>query len=130
MIYQKGITLIGAIFVLVIVSLLGQYLLNVTSTQRQTSLLTLQSARAYQAASAGIEWGVERIINGSGSCNASTELSPAISNFTTTITCNSLGEYDENSIITKVYKVTSTSEYGNYGQLDYVSRQLETIVHD
>ena len=54
---QKGITLIGAIFVLVIVSLLGQYLVSISSVQRQTSLLALQSSRAYQAANAGIEWG-------------------------------------------------------------------------
>jgi len=130
MIYQKGITLIGAIFVLVIVSLLGKYLLNVTSAQRQTSLLTLQSARAYQAASAGMEWGVERIINGSGSCNATTILSPNIENFVTTVSCLELGSYDENGIMTTVFQINASSEYGTYGQIDYISRQLETIVHD
>ena len=126
---QRGITLVGAIFVLVIVSLLGQYLINITGVQRQTSLLTLQSARAYQAARAGIDWGVDRIIN-SASCVASTMLTPNIGNFTTTVSCNAVGTYNEDGNEYTIYRITSESEYGSYGQIDYVSRELESIVHD
>ncbi|MBL4705966.1 MAG: hypothetical protein JKY54_15685 [Flavobacteriales bacterium] len=126
---QKGITLIGAIFVLVIVSLLGQYLVNITGVQRQTSLLALQSARAYQAANAGIEWGIERIIN-SASCVASTTLTPNIANFTTTVSCNTVGTYNEDGTVFTIFRITSESEYGSYGQIDYVSREIETIIHD
>jgi len=126
---QKGITLVGAIFVLVIVSLLGQYLINITGVQRQTSLMTLQSARAYQAARAGIEWGVERIIN-SASCVASTTLTPNMTNFTTTVSCNAVGTYNEDGTEFTIYRITSESEYGSYGQIGYVSRELESIIHD
>ena len=130
MIYQKGITLIGAIFVLVIVSLLGQYLVNITGVQRQISLLTLQSTRAFHAANAGIEWGIDSIINGGGSCSASTALSPNISNFTTTVSCTELGNYSEDTETITIFRISSLSEYGSYGQIDYVSRELETIIHN
>lgn len=127
---QKGITLVGAIFILIIVSLLGQYLINITGVQRQTSLLALQSARAFQAANAGIEWGMDRIINGAGSCVASTTLTPNITNFSTTVSCTQLGSYTEDSDTVAVYRISALSEYGSYGQIGYVSRELETIIHD
>lgn len=127
---QHGITLIGAIFVLIIVSLLGTYLLSIAGVQRQTSLLALQAARAYQAANAGIEWGAFQIINNSGNCPASTTLSPAINNFSTIVTCSQLGSYDEDGDLKTIYRLTSQSQYGNYGSLDFVSRRLQAVVHD
>jgi MSHA biogenesis protein MshP len=128
--YQRGITLIGAIFILIIVSLLATYLLNTAGVQRQTSLLALQSARAYQAANAGLEWGAFQIINNAGNCPASTILSPAINNFTTTVSCSQLGSYDENADIKTIYRISSQSQYSTYGNLDFVSRHLQAIVHD
>ena len=127
---QSGFSLIAAIFVLIIVSILGQYLVNLTSVQRQTSLLALQSARAYQTANAGIEWGAFQIVNNAGNCPASTTLSLSENNFTITISCTLLGSYEEDTITRSVYRIQSKSIYGSYGDLDYVSRQLQAIVHD
>ena len=129
MMYQKGITLVGAIFVLIIVSLLGQYLIKITGVQRQTSIMTLQNARAYQAANTGIEWGIFRVVN-DANCVASTELAPNIGNFTTTVLCNAVGTYNEDGTEVTIFQITAESEYGSYGQIDYVSRELETIIHD
>jgi MSHA biogenesis protein MshP len=128
MMYQKGITLIGAIFVLIIVALLGQYLINITGVQRQTSILALQSARAYQAANAGIEWGIFRVVNNT-SCVGSTELTPTIGKFTTTVLCETNGTYNEDGTEVTIYQITAESEYGSYGQIDYVSRELQVTVH-
>jgi MSHA biogenesis protein MshP len=127
---QSGITLIGAIFVLVIVSLLGQYLVNIASVQQRTTILALQSARAYQTANAGIEWGISRIINSGGSCVANTTLSPNINNFTITVSCQLLGSYSENTITQNVYQITAKSEFGSYGNPDYISRTMQTTIHD
>jgi len=128
MIKQSGFSLIAAIFILIIISLLGQYLVSITGVQRQTSLLALQTARAYQAANAGIEWGVAQVLN--GSCIASTEISPALGNFVTTVDCIKEGDFDENGNIRMIYRLTSQSEFGAYGSVDYVSRRLQAIVHD
>lgn len=126
---QKGITLVGAIFVLVIVALLGQFLVSITSVQRQTGLLALQSARAFQAANAGIEWGIDRVVNGS-SCSATTTLSPNIDNFTVTVNCNQVGSYTEADNTVVIYRISANSQYGSYGDPDYASRRLETIIHN
>jgi len=128
--YQQGITLIGAIFVLIIVSLLGQYLINIAGVQRQTSLLSLQSSRAYQAANAGLEWGIAKTI-ADNTCPISFPTSfPSLSSFTVTISCNHLGNFDENGITSNVYKLNATSQFGSYGEVDYVSRQLQVIIND
>lgn len=126
---QRGITLIGAIFVLIIVSLLGQYLVSISNVQRQTSLLSLQSARAYQAASATLEWGVASII-ASNNCPATTPSSfNQISRFSLSLNCSKLGDYDENNVMHSVFLLNSRSQYGNYGSSGYVSRTLEVTVH-
>lgn len=127
MMKQSGISLIGAIFVLLIVSLLGQYLLGITGVQRQISLQALQASRAYQTANAGLEWGAFQIIN-NNSCPADTTLT--INNFTTQVSCNQLGSYDENGNIKRIYQVTSQSQYSSYGNLDFVSRRLQAVIHD
>ena len=126
---QKGITLIGAIFVLIIVSLLGSYLVKIYSVQQKTSILALQTARAYQAANAGIEWGIASVAN-NGSCTASTTLTPNIDNFSVTITCQQLGSYSENINTKNVYLITAKSQFSSYGSSDYVSRNMQTTIHD
>jgi MSHA biogenesis protein MshP len=126
---QQGITLIGAIFVLIIVSLLGQYLVSIASVQRQTSLLSLQTSRAYQAANAGIEWGIAAVVTSNACPVSSPTTYPQLSGFVITTTCNNLGVFDENGILTTVYKLSSISKFSSYGKVDYVSRQLEVIIH-
>jgi len=127
---QKGISLIGAIFILIIVSLLGQYLVSISSVQRQISLLSLQSSRAYQAANAGVEWAIAYIIT-NNTCPTSAPTSYSkLTGFVITTNCNNLGNFDENGIISNVYQLSTTSQFGQYGQLDFVSRKLEVIIHD
>ena len=133
MIKQQGITLIGAIFVLIIVSLLGQYLINISAVQRQTSLLALQSARAYQAANAGIEWAIGHTTF----CKSDPPFT--LNNFNVTVTSvpDDNNPYNEGKkdelgvdINTNICKIKSQAEYGNYGNIDYVSRTLEVTIHD
>jgi MSHA biogenesis protein MshP len=53
---QAGAGLVTAIFLLVVLAGLAVALVTIFSTQRQSSSLDEQGARAYQAARAGIEW--------------------------------------------------------------------------
>lgn len=126
---QSGITLIGAIFVLVIVSLLGQYLVNIAGVQRQTGLLSLQSARAYQAAKAELDWAAASV-NANNVCPASSPTQFAlISGFTVTLTCTLLGSYQENISTSNIFHLIAKADFGSYGQNDYVSRSLDVTVH-
>jgi MSHA biogenesis protein MshP len=125
---QKGMTLIGAIFILVIVSLLGQFLVNISSVQRQTGLLALQSARVYQTANAGLEWGIAQVVVNHDCAAASDILN--IGNFTITVSCAEHGSFTENDQLMNIYLITADSRYGTFGSPDYVARSLEVKVHD
>ncbi len=54
---QKGFTLVQAVFILVVLSLIGVAMVRLSGVQSSTSVLALQGARAYQAARSGLEWG-------------------------------------------------------------------------
>jgi len=119
-------TLIGAIFILVVVALLGQALVNISGMQRQSSLLTIQAARAYQTASAGIEWGMAQALN--DNCATETVLNIPPNRFTTTVNCTNSGTFTENATAVDVYLIQSQSQYGVLGNPDFVSRRLEAKV--
>ena len=52
----SGFALPSAIFLLVILSALGAFILNVSSSQQQGMALDIRGERAWQAANAGMEW--------------------------------------------------------------------------
>jgi MSHA biogenesis protein MshP len=123
---QQGMTLIGAIFILVVVALLGQALVNISGMQRQSSLLVLQAARAYQTANTGIEWGIAQAI--AGNCANSTVLNIPSNNFITTVGCTNQGNFTEDTDIVDIYLINSQSQYSVLGNPDFVSRELEAQV--
>ena len=54
---QYGFSLPAAIFLLVVLALMGAVIVTVTGLQQSSQQLDVLGARAYQAARAGIEWG-------------------------------------------------------------------------
>lgn len=66
---QQGFGAIAAIVVLVILALLAAAIVSVSTTQQVTSAQDVMSARAWQAARAGNEWGLYRALR-DGACAA------------------------------------------------------------
>lgn len=58
--HLRGFAIVSAIFILVVLAALGAFILNISTSQQIGSALDVQGARAYQAARAGIEWGLYR----------------------------------------------------------------------
>jgi len=54
----RGFAIVSAIFILVVLAALGAFILSVSSSQQIGSALDVQGVRAYQAARAGVEWGL------------------------------------------------------------------------
>ena len=110
--------------------------INIAGVQRQTSLLKLQTARAYQAANTGIEWALAR----DNIFCTDPVLPITLNKFTVTVTStlddsdhdnsNGITPYNENGIDITICHINSKAEYGNYGQTDYVSRTIEVTIHD
>lgn len=61
--FERGFGAIAAVVVLVILAALAAAIVSVGTVQQTTSALDLMSARAWQAARAGNEWGLYRALS-------------------------------------------------------------------
>ncbi len=131
---QSGFTIVSAIFILVVLAALGAFIVNISTSQQIGSALDVQGARAYQAARAGIEWGVYQVQASSSyqfgfgaspvgtsprttanpnlrACPASpssfTLPAPTMTGFTVTVTCTATT--DLGSTGPTVYKIVATA---------------------
>lgn len=118
---QHGFAIISAIFILVVLSILGAFVLNISSMQQVSSAQDVQGSRAYQAARAGLEWGMYQVnITNAGplgatraagtACPADTDLFPiaAFPGFTVSVVCKQSTPAAFNGA-PAVYRITATA---------------------
>ena len=90
---SAGVGLVTAIFLLVVLSALAVAMVAISGAQQTASALDVQGARAYQAARAGIEWGLFQNLR-NGSCQPSTSFArpeaSALNGFVVTVTCTAI----------------------------------------
>ena len=94
---ERGLSLVTAIFLMVVLAMLGAFMVSVTGMQQSSSVLDVQGVRAYEAARAGVEWGAWKVLDPNDAigtydpadCPSTTELTLAgsLSPFTVTVTC-------------------------------------------
>jgi len=95
---SQGVGLVTAIFLLVILSSLAVALLAVSTSNQRASALDVQGARAYQAARAGIEWGMyQNLRTASRRCDAAYTFAlptaSSLNGFIVTVTCTRLRDF-------------------------------------
>lgn len=133
---QRGIGLVTAIFLLVVLSALGVALVTVHMAQQTSSAMDVVGVRAYLAARAGAEWAVFRQRNDNVCAGSTTFAMPAgtsLSPFTVTVTCTPVTQHG----IAR-YRVISTAcnQPGGAGcpnasaNLDYVQRVVDVRFGD
>ncbi len=137
---QSGFTLVMAIFMMVVLGVLGGYMVRLNKVQLITAEYALQNARAYQAARAGLGWASATInvqTSNNQGCNAVNTVStanplnlPAMAGFTISLACTQVPNklYQENKGSYYIYVIHALSEWGAYNSQDYVSRQLEKTI--
>ncbi len=128
---QAGFTLVTALFLLVVVALLGVYMMNFSAVQHTTLAYGLQGARAMQAAHAGLEWGIYHVITDS-SCVTDTAFitnsgDVQLDNFNIVVACTE-SSHTEGAETIITFQLTSTASVGTFGTLDFVSRSLQGTV--
>ena len=116
-------------------------MVSLSTVQHITSAQDLQGSRAYQAARAGIEWGVYQAMKPEHSnlpagqtpynCPASTtslnNLAGASTGFSVQVQCASTTNTEgPNQIV--VFQFTSTASSGSAGSAQYVARQLSASI--
>jgi MSHA biogenesis protein MshP len=142
---QRGFSLILALFLLVSLAAMGAYLLTVSTLQQETSAADELGARAYQAAHAGVDWGLYELLRDSGgayanACDAAVApaapaaqtfaLSGGLAGFSVKVECAATAPTTEGAtsgLRAYVLKATACNQAscpGTQGPT-YVERQLE-----
>lgn len=89
---QQGVSIVTAIFLLVVLSVLGTAIVSLSASQHKDSALDLLGSRAYEAARSGMEYGLyRRLEDPSKACASSLSFNPtpaSMSSFTVTVTCS------------------------------------------
>jgi MSHA biogenesis protein MshP len=123
---QSGFSLIAAIFLLVVLALMGTLIVSITGMQSASGQLDLSGVRAYQAARAGTEWAAYRVLDPENalnpascspvvmpSCPASPTNLPALggtlSSFTVTVTCTQAADTTESNRNVRVFQIVATA---------------------
>ncbi len=127
---QAGVSLVSAVFLIVVLASLAAVAVRMTTVQQQTVSLNLRAAQALHAARSGVGWAAHRALNG-GWCGTQTlNLSEAgAAGFDVTVSCTQSVHAEAGASIS-VFTVVALAEAGVYGGPDYVSRRIETKVTD
>ena len=117
-----GFTLVQAIFIIVVLGLLGTFMVTMLGVQSRTTTLSHQGIRAYYAAQSGLEWGKNYTLENDACFNATT-FSP-VNNFEVTLNCTS-ETYTEASDNVRWFRLNATAEYDvDPDSPDYVRRSV------
>ena len=139
---QRGFSIVAAVFLIVVLALLGVFIVNVVGLQQSSQQLDVRGVRAYQAARAGIEWAAWQALDPNNvlnpvspgtcgnvpACPASPATLPALAGslapYTVVVPCTATGTTEGNREI-RVFAITSTATAGTPGNPDYVSREVQ-----
>lgn len=127
---QGGFALVAAIFLVVVLALLGIFLVRVSGVQNQTVNVALLGARAFEAARTGIEWGAFQALNAASCTTTTLNLTEGgLNGFDVDVTCTS-STHSETGDTYDIYLIEAVASDGTYGTPDYVSRRMQATVTD
>lgn len=134
---ERGFALVAAIFIVVVLAMLGAMMVTISGVQRATASAATQGARAFHAARSGVEWGTFGALNSTAATCGATPSTPTtntfnlavagLDGFTVSVVC-SYTEHRERGTTYNIYVITSTATSGAFGDADFVSRTLRATV--
>ena len=142
---QRGFSIVTAIFLVVVLALLGAFIMSVTGLQQTSTALDVQGVRAYHAARAGVDWAAFQILTPENlvappGCPASPThiitLAGSLSPFTVTVTCTVTSTTTEGNRNLRTYLIVSDACNEPAGGVScpggasprYVDRQVEVVL--
>ncbi|MCG8324078.1 MAG: hypothetical protein MI673_01055 [Thiotrichales bacterium] len=131
---QRGVSLVTAIFLVVVVASIGAYMVTIGQTQQRTTALSVLGEHGMNAAASGLEWAIHRAVQAAaaglncapGTVNF-TPAAPALDNFNVTVTC-SVQNFEEGTTNYNVYSLSATAAMNAFGNPDFISRTLRASV--
>ena len=131
---KGGFAIVSAIFLLVVLTALGAFMVTFSTAQHATSTQDVLGTRAAQAARAGIEWGSYQVLTPvAAPAPAVCTINPLtlagnLAGFTVIVACTTSGPFVENGNSITIYNITSTASMGTAGSSTYVERQFQATV--
>ena len=126
---QRGFALVAAIFLIVVLSSLGAYMVRISGMQHQTVNVALLGARAFHAARTGIEWGVYQALDGNCTTQTLNLTEGGLNGFVVDVTCGS-SSHTETGDTYNIFVIDVEARAGVYGTPDYVSRRIQATLTD
>jgi MSHA biogenesis protein MshP len=139
---QLGVSLITAIFLIVVLASLGAMMSAFFAAQQQSSALDVLGSRAYQASRAGIEWGSYQVLQNTaagfalacrgGPLNANIpQLGGTLAGFNVNVGCT-YASVLENGVTVGIYRLVSLASSTGMvaGNPDYVERQISATIEN
>ena len=125
--HQRGMSIVVALFVIVVVASLAAFAVTVGGAQSQAESASLQTSRAMAAARTGLHWGLYRARG--GWCNTPGQVQTfaltegALRGFNVRVTCDG---YPHTAGLATYYNfdIGATASYGAYGSVDFASRSV------
>ena len=126
--WQRGVSVITAVFLLLLMAVLAAAIANIVSTSHVNLAADIGGARAYQAARAGAEWGIFQLDpNAQASVlPACVNGTPAVPGHTVTVTCAS-SDHSEAGRSLRIYRIVSLA-VANGVRAPGIERQIEVTV--
>ncbi len=107
---DRGFAAITALFVLVVLAGLGLALVTIFGGQQRSQANDIQGMRAYQAARAGIEYGLFQALQNDSCPVAATTITPGdlLTGFSVTVQCTGGTTFTDAGAV-KIYGITATA---------------------
>jgi MSHA biogenesis protein MshP len=144
-----GFALITAIFLLVVLGSFAAFAVTFSTNSAATHAISVQGARAYEAARSGLEWATYQVKDPNGTlaagatnladcfANKTLALPASMGSFNVQVTCTRFPAFsatpnfhEEGGKRSAYYVVISTATLGTAGSVDYVERRLETRLEE
>lgn len=125
---SRGFSLVGAIFLLVVVATLGAYMVTIGGAQQQSTVLSLLGNRALSAAESGMQWAIADVLANDACFGAATfsVQGGAGSAYAVSVNCTQ-DTYTEGAAY-NLFRLSVTASRGSPGSPDYVERTLRAKV--
>ena len=138
--HERGFALVAAIFIVVVLAMLGIMMVTIGGLQRATATSAVRGTQAYFAARSGVEWGIFGALNNTvATCGATPSTPttnafnlavPGLDSYNVSVVCSYTTHREAGPPNINVYVITSTATSRTFGDMDYISRILRVSVTD
>lgn len=129
---SSGFTLLGTVFILLILSLAGVYLLKMGTARTQVINYELQNKKAELATFSALEIAAHKFQENPKECPKQTlqfnEVAIGLKGFTVAITCSQLIAFPEAAPKYFAVQLDAKALSGNFGERDFVSHSMNRLV--